>query len=87
MNEEAEKQRHLKILVAEQLQNAQANCSVYRYQVKERDALLQLALQMINRGIVSFDDQIEFRQKLCALTASDDTLELVEKLFGEKPKP
>lgn len=87
MNEEVEKQRHLKMLLLEQLQNAKANCSVYQYQVKERDALLQLALQMISRGIVSFDDQVEFRQKLCALTASDDTLELVEKLFGEKTKP
>lgn len=87
MNEEAEKQRHLKMLLAEQLQNAQANCSVYRYQVKERDDLLQLALQMINRGVVSFDDQIEFRQKLCSLSSSDYTMQVVENLFGEKEKP
>lgn len=36
----------------------------------ERDALLQQGLAMINRGIVSFDDQVEYRQKLAALSAS-----------------
>ncbi|MDF0733583.1 hypothetical protein P0Y43_23095 [Pseudomonas entomophila] len=70
LREEVEKQRRLKMLVAENLQNALANCSVYRYQLNEQSTLLQLGLTMINRGIVSFDDQIEYRQKLAALSAS-----------------
>ncbi|ERO65529.1 hypothetical protein [Pseudomonas piscis] len=67
---DVEKQRRLKMLVAEKLQNALNNCSVYRVQLAERDALLQQGLAMINRGIVSFDDQVEYRQKLAALSAS-----------------
>ncbi|WP_350404543.1 hypothetical protein ABCR88_11115 [Pseudomonas sp. W17] len=67
---DVERQRRLKMLVAEKLQNALANCSVYRVQLAERDALLQQGLEMINRGIVSFDDQVEYRQKLAALSAS-----------------
>lgn len=70
LREEVEKQRRLKMLVAENLQNALANCSVYRYQLAEQSTLLQVGLTMINRGIVSFDDQIEYRQKLAALSAS-----------------
>lgn len=38
-----------------------------RVRLAEQKALLQLGLEMINRGIVSFDDQIEYRQKLAAL--------------------
>ncbi len=41
-------------------------------QLAGRDALLQQGLAMINRGIVSFDDQVEYRQKLAALSASAD---------------
>ncbi|WP_281211542.1 hypothetical protein [Pseudomonas fulva] len=67
LREEVEKQRRLKMHVAENLQNALDNCSVYRAQLAEHSTLLQLGLEMINRGIVSFDDQIEYRQKLAAL--------------------
>lgn len=65
---EIERQRKVKIILSEKLQNALDNCSVYRVKMKEQSDLLQLALQMINRGIVSFDDQIEFRNKLHALS-------------------
>ncbi|WP_183001687.1 Arc family DNA-binding protein [Pseudomonas sp. UMC65] len=41
-----------------------------RLQLAEQKTLLQLGLEMINRGIVSFDDQVEYRQKLAALSAS-----------------
>lgn len=44
----------------------------YAKQLAKRDALLNLGLTMINRGIVSFDDQVEYRQKLAALSASAD---------------
>lgn len=67
---EIERQRKLKMILAERVENAEANCSVYRYQIEEQQALLQLALTMINRGIVSFDDQIEYRQKLAALSTT-----------------
>ncbi|MBT2371960.1 hypothetical protein [Pseudomonas fluorescens] len=67
---EVEKQRQLKMILAERVENAEDNCSVYRQQVTEQQALLQLALTMINRGIVSFDDQIEYRQKLAALSTT-----------------
>lgn len=70
LREEVEKQRRLKMHVAENLQNALDNCSVYRAQLAEQHALLQLGLTMLNRGIVSFDDQIEYRQKLADLSAS-----------------
>lgn len=70
LRSDAEKQRRLKLLVAEKLKSALDNCSVYRIQLYERDALLQQGLEMINRGIVSFDDQVEYRQKLAALSAS-----------------
>lgn len=78
LREEVEKQRRLKMLVAENLQNALANCSVYRYQLAEQSTLLQVGLTMINRGIVSFDDQIEYRQKLAALSASAEPSAPVE---------
>ena len=68
--EEVEKQRRLKMHVAENLQNALDNCSVYRAQLAEQHALLQLGLTMLNRGIVSYDDQIEYRRKLADLSAS-----------------
>ncbi|MBC2658603.1 hypothetical protein H7A76_24460 [Pseudomonas sp. MSSRFD41] len=40
LRSDVEKQRRLKMLVAEKLQNALNNCSVYRVQLAERDALL-----------------------------------------------
>lgn len=67
---EVEQQRKLKMILAERVENAEANCSVYRHQIEEQQALLQLGLTMINRGIVSFDDQIEYRQKLAALSTT-----------------
>ncbi len=70
LHEEVEKQRRLKLHVAENLQNALDNCSVYRHQLTEQRVLLQLGLAMINRGIVSFDDQCEYRQKLAVLSAN-----------------
>ncbi|MDD1152689.1 hypothetical protein Q7O60_16340 [Pseudomonas protegens] len=41
LRSDVEKQRRLKMLVAEKLQNALNNCSVYRVQLAERDALLE----------------------------------------------
>ncbi|WP_336334297.1 hypothetical protein [Pseudomonas putida] len=70
LRDEVENQRRLKMHVAENLQNALDNCAVYRAQLEEQRVLLHLGLVMINRGIVSFDDQIEYRQKLAALSAS-----------------
>lgn len=84
LREEVEKQRRLKMLVAENLQNALANCSVYRYQLAEQSTLLQVGLTMINRGIVSFDDQIEYRQKLAALSASTEPSALVNDFSKQK---
>lgn len=72
---DVERQRRLKMLVAEKLQNALNNCSVYRVQLAEQGALLQQGLEMINRGIVSFDDQVEYRQKLAALSASAEPVQ------------
>ncbi|KEY87778.1 hypothetical protein MBA34_13485 [Pseudomonas capeferrum] len=87
LREEVEKQRRLKMHVAENLQNALDNCSVYRAQLAEQSALLQLGLEMINRGIVSFDDQIEYRQKLAALSASAEPSAPVERDEFEKEFP
>lgn len=48
----------------------QMDLDTMRPDLAEAHALLQVGLTMINRGIVSFDDQIEYRQKLAALSAS-----------------
>jgi len=56
----------VKLSLKELAENRADNCSVYRHQLEERDTLLGLGLSMINRGIVSFDDQCEYRQKLAA---------------------
>ncbi|WP_236203894.1 hypothetical protein [Pseudomonas protegens] len=64
---EVDRLNRVKMALAEKTEAHSDNCSVYRTQLSERDALLNLGLTMINRGIVSFDDQIEYRQKLHAL--------------------
>lgn len=57
----------VKLALKELAESRADNCSVYRHQLVERDNLLSIGLSMINRGIVSFDDQCEYRQKLSAL--------------------
>ena len=53
---EAQKQRDLKLLLAERLQNAEANCSVYRQQLAERDAVLRECAADLEEWRMSFPD-------------------------------
>ena len=64
----------VKMALAEKAGVHSDNCSVYRVGITERDELLNLALTMINRGIVSFDDQIEYRQKFAALNPTAEAV-------------
>lgn len=70
LEQEVERLNHVKLTLKELAESRADNCSVYRAQLSERDALLNLGLTMINRGIVSFDDQLEYRQKLHALNTT-----------------
>ncbi|SEB78584.1 hypothetical protein SAMN05216178_2251 [Pseudomonas saponiphila] len=78
LRSDVEKQRRLKMLVAEELQNALNNCSVYRVQLAERDALICDVLEAfklepdgscINPGR---DFIRPWAEKVAALSASAD---------------
>lgn len=69
LRSDVEKQRRLKMLVAEELQNALNNCSVYRVQLAERDALLERCRLAVANG-EDFDLPASLLDEIKALSTS-----------------
>lgn len=63
---EVEQQRRLKLILAERVENAEANCSVYRHQIAERDVLLREAKRQLGVYGALNKKGIENRQVLIA---------------------